>query len=91
MTFSARILFTVVVGVMTSHIVQAQSRSPTREAKGTSGLVTFANQEDHRNMMQQPGITKLRHGPSGKPNAENTANYDEALANAKSLGFTEDY
>lgn len=81
MSFSARILFTAAVGVMTSHIVQAQSHSPTREAKDTSGLVTFTTQEDHRNMMQQLGITKLRHGPSGNPNADNAANYDEALAN----------
>ncbi|HEX7859725.1 MAG TPA: acetylxylan esterase [Verrucomicrobiae bacterium] len=40
---------------------------------------TAAN--DHRNMMQQLGITKLRPGPSGRPDATNSANYDPAKAN----------
>jgi hypothetical protein len=43
--------------------------------------VTFTTQEDHRNMMDQLGITKLRPGPSGNPSAPNSANYDESLAN----------
>src|SRR5687768_11538657 len=43
--------------------------------------VTFTTQEDHRNMMEQLGITKLRPGPSGNPSAPNSANYDESLAN----------
>jgi len=39
--------------------------------------------QDHQNMMEQLGITKLRPGRngSGKPNAPNAANYDEAKAN----------
>ena len=32
-------------------------------------------------MMEQLGITKLRPGPSGQPNATNAANYDPAKAN----------
>jgi hypothetical protein len=32
-------------------------------------------------MMVQLGITKLRPGPSGQPNATNSANYDQAKAN----------
>jgi hypothetical protein len=32
-------------------------------------------------MMEQLGITKLRPGPSGQPNATNSANYDQAKAN----------
>ena len=43
--------------------------------------VTFTTQEDHRNMMNQLGITKLRPGPNGNESAPNHANYDEALAN----------
>jgi hypothetical protein len=43
--------------------------------------VTFTTQEDHRNMLEQLGITRLRPGPSGNENAPNHANYDEALAN----------
>ncbi len=37
--------------------------------------------EDHRNMMEQLGITALRPGPSGKEAAPNHANYDESVAN----------
>jgi hypothetical protein len=40
-----------------------------------------ATAEDHRNMMEQLGISKLRPGPSGNESAPNHANYDEALAN----------
>jgi hypothetical protein len=43
--------------------------------------VTFTTQEDHRNMMEQLGITKLRPGPNGDERAPNHANYDESLAN----------
>lgn len=43
--------------------------------------VTFTTQEDHRHLLEQLGITKLRPGPSGRDGAPNPANYDEALAN----------
>jgi len=43
--------------------------------------VTFTTQQDHRNMQEQLGITKLRPGPSGNESAPNHANYDESLAN----------
>lgn len=41
----------------------------------------MTTQEDHQQMLGQLGITRLRPGPSGDPNAANHANYDEALAN----------
>jgi hypothetical protein len=43
--------------------------------------MTFTTEEDHRNMLKQLGITRLRPGPSGNPQAANSANYDESLAN----------
>lgn len=43
--------------------------------------VTFTAEQDHQNMMDQLGITKLRPGPSGNESAPNHANYNEALAN----------
>src|SRR4051794_16978172 len=43
--------------------------------------VTFTTQEDHRNMLEQLRITRLRPGPSGSESAPNHANYDESLAN----------
>src|SRR5687768_12785435 len=36
---------------------------------------------DHRNMMEQLGINRLRPGPSGRAGATNSANYDPAKAN----------
>src|ERR1700730_9657981 len=53
----------------------------TTPAGETPAPVTFTTQEDHRNMMEQLGITKLRPGPNGNESAPNHANYDEALAN----------
>ena len=43
--------------------------------------VNFTTEQDHKNMMEQLGIRKLRPGPSGNESAPNHANYDEALAN----------
>jgi hypothetical protein len=43
--------------------------------------VTFTTQEDHAQMLEQLGISRLRPGPSGNESAPNHANYDEALAN----------
>lgn len=36
---------------------------------------------DHKNMMEQLGIKRLRPGPSGRAGATNSANYDPAKAN----------
>jgi hypothetical protein len=47
----------------------------------TQGAMAQDAQQDHDNMMRQLGITALRPGPSGDPNAPNHANYDEAKAN----------
>lgn len=43
--------------------------------------VTFTTDQDHENMMQQLGITRLRPGFSGNEKDPNHANYDESLAN----------
>jgi hypothetical protein len=40
-----------------------------------------ATAADHRNMMEQLGITALRPGPSANAEAPNAANYDESKAN----------
>ncbi len=47
----------------------------------TPAPLNWTTQEDHRNMMQQLGITRLRPGPSGRPDATNSANYDPGKAN----------
>lgn len=41
----------------------------------------WTTQQDHRNMMEQLGITRLRPGPSGRTGATNSANYDPTKAN----------
>ena len=46
-----------------------------------SKAVIFTTQQDHQNMLQQLGITKLRPGRNANENAPNAANYDEAKAN----------
>jgi hypothetical protein len=43
--------------------------------------LNWTAQQDHQNMMEQMGITRLRPGPSGNANATNAANYDPAKAN----------
>src|SRR5882672_8949466 len=57
----------------------------TNSAPGSSATPASTNwttAQDHRNMMQQLGITKLRPGPNGSANAtNNAANYDPAKAN----------
>lgn len=52
------------------------------EPPSSSGaLKEWTAAEDHKNMMEQLGITKLRPGPSGRRGATNEANYDPARAN----------
>jgi hypothetical protein len=40
-----------------------------------------ATERDHKNMMEQLGITKLRSGRNSRAGTTNAANYDEAKAN----------
>ncbi len=54
------------------------SAAQSPNAAQQSGWTT---QQDHQNMMDQLGITKLRPGRNADANAPNAANYDEALAN----------
>ncbi len=41
----------------------------------------WTTSHDHKNMMDQLGIAKLRPGPAGRRGATNEANYDESKAN----------
>jgi hypothetical protein len=51
-------------------------------SSASSASTNWTTAQDHRNMMEQLGITKLRPGPSGNANAtNNAANYDPAKAN----------
>jgi hypothetical protein len=55
--------------------------APTAQAPRPPNPTQQATAEDHKQMQQQLGITRLRPGPSGNIGQPNQANYDEALAN----------
>ena len=57
------------------------SNSVPREPGSTGEPLNWTTQQDHQNMLEQLGITGLRPGPSGRPGATNSANYDAAKAN----------
>lgn len=48
---------------------------------GLPAPMEWTTEQDHDDMQQQLGITVLRPGPSGRADAPNPANYDEAIAN----------
>lgn len=55
--------------------------TPTLLGAETPEPLNWTAQQDHKNMMEQLGITRLRPGPSGNVNATNAANYDTTKAN----------
>jgi (4-O-methyl)-D-glucuronate---lignin esterase len=60
----------------------APARAPAPQAAGQAvNPNAAATAADHKQMLEQLGITVLRPGPSGNESAPNHANYDEALAN----------
>src|SRR5256714_4714259 len=68
------LVFSLAPALMSLPIGAADETSP-----GASKNWTAA--QDHRNMMEQLGIVRLRPGPSGQPGATNSANYDQAKGN----------
>ncbi len=64
------------------YAVSAQAGDPAPRGQEKPGEpLSWTTQQDHRNMMDQLGITRLRPGPSGNLTATNAANYDPAKAN----------
>jgi hypothetical protein len=60
------------------------ARSLTQGAEGIRSAGSSTNwtaAQDHKNMMEQLGIVRLRPGPSGRAGARNEANYDPERAN----------
>jgi hypothetical protein len=56
--------------------------TPAPGSSTTPASTNWSTAQDHRNMMEQLGITKLRPGRNGSANATNNpANYDPAKAN----------
>lgn len=87
--FKSGIRFSVLLSLGTALLCinsgQAQnnpSRAPVSGSSITNAAApAWTTQQDHRNMMEQLGITRLRPGPSGRTGATNSANYDPAKAN----------
>jgi len=66
--------------IIASHPIFSQ-RTQDNNPENLSPPLCLSTQEDHRNMMNQLGITELRPGRDGDPSGANPANYDESLAN----------
>jgi hypothetical protein len=62
-------------------LIGQPTNSASSESAKTAEPVNWTAQQDHKNMMEQLGIIRLRPGPSGQPVATNSANYDPAKAN----------
>lgn len=73
-----RLPFCIAITVLA--VVTLSQLSHSQE-EATESPVVFTVQEDHKNMQEQLGITKLRPGPSGNESDPNHANYDESMAN----------
>ena len=71
------------VFLLPGFFVEAASMGTAHAQSAPSAMapVTFTDEQDQQNMMQQLGIRALRPGPSGDERAPNHANYDEAKAN----------
>src|SRR5262245_9913860 len=67
--------------LISSSSLSGQTNSST-SADGAPAPLNWNAAQDHRNMMEQLGITKLRPGRNGNANAtNNAANYDPEKAN----------
>jgi hypothetical protein len=81
-TIASCSVLTILALLITSGALRAQtSASPGTDAGKDHALLNWTAQQDHKNMMEQLGIIRLRPGPSGQPGTTNSANYDPAKAN----------
>src|SRR5688500_13453098 len=64
--------------ILVASLLTAASLGAQPAAPPAGGLTT---EQEHRSMMEQLGIRRLRPGPSGNESAPNAANYDEGKAN----------
>lgn len=81
MTFTSRRSSACMILALAAVSAHAQETVDDPVAADAAVTRDWTTADDHRNMLEQLGITKLRPGPSADPDAPNAANYDEALAN----------
>lgn len=62
-------------------ILSAVGAAASGDAASPPAPLNWTAAQDHKNMMEQLGIVRLRPGPSGQPGSTNSANYDPAKAN----------
>jgi hypothetical protein len=67
--------------LLTVSLIAVGAGAHGAEADDVAPTTKWTAAQDHANMMQQLGITKLRPGPSGRAADPNSANYDSAKAN----------
>ncbi len=78
---SSRTSACLALGLAVAMSVGTLSAQPAARSGADTAPLNWTTQQDHQNMKDQLGITRLRPGPSGNPNATNSANYDVTKAN----------
>ncbi|HOX03435.1 MAG TPA: acetylxylan esterase [Candidatus Paceibacterota bacterium] len=80
---NTRMFFARVLGIGAAVVCLANGAAGAAAGSNAppAAPLKWTTQQDHRNMMEQLGIVRLRPGPSGQPGATNSANYDPANAN----------
>ncbi len=83
MHFPPRVLFPLTSGLAAVLAFTSGVSRLAGQAAAPASPAAWTAAQDHQNMLQQLGITKLRPGPSGRtgPDVTNPANYDPAKAN----------
>ena len=76
-----RVAFLAVASALAPGLSWAQDGKPSTGAPADQGPVVFTTRQDHQEMLDQLGITKLRPGRENNPKSANPANYDESKAN----------
>ena len=78
---STRFLYAaVVLGLALTSENNALKQTDAETARSKTPVV-FTTRQDHQNMLDQMGITRLRPGRSSNEDSPNAANYDESKAN----------
>lgn len=76
-----RVAFLAVASALAPGPCPAQDGKPSTGAPADQGPVVFTTRQDHQEMLDRLGITRLRPGRDSNPKSANAANYDEAKAN----------